>query len=109
MKQFLKYAFRWQLSSIVLAPCIYFLPGNAILAAVVSNLVGASIFFWVDKFLIFKDKEYIKQKTIEKFGSVAPQRHVSKEVVSILNNKQLFIQFVDDNNVKSIDGVCNKD
>lgn len=29
MKQFLKYAFRWQLSSIILAPCIYFLPGNA--------------------------------------------------------------------------------
>lgn len=57
MKQFLKYAFRWQLSSIVLAPCIYFLPGNAIIAAVVSNLVGASIFFWVDKFLIFKVNE----------------------------------------------------
>ena len=42
---------------IVLAPCIYFLPGNAIVAAVVSNLVGAGIFFWVDKFLIFKVKE----------------------------------------------------
>lgn len=57
MKQFLKYAFRWQLSSIILAPCIYFLPGNAIIAAVVSNLIGASIFFWVDKFLIFKVNE----------------------------------------------------
>ena len=56
MKQFLKYTFRWQLSSIVLAPCIYFLPGNAIIAAVVSNLVGAGIFFWVDKFLIFDNK-----------------------------------------------------
>ena len=54
MKHFLKYAFRGHISSIVLAPCIYFLPGNAIIAAVVSNLVGAGIFFWVDKFLIFK-------------------------------------------------------
>ena len=57
---------------------------------------------------IFKDKEYIRQRQIEKFGSVTSQRHMSKEVVDILNNKQLFIQFVDDNNVKSIDDICNK-
>lgn len=54
LKQFVKYAFRWQLSSIVLAPVIYMIPNNAILAAVVGNFIGAIIFFWVDKYLIFR-------------------------------------------------------
>lgn len=54
-KKFTIYALRWQLSSIILAPCIMLLPGNAILAAVISNFIGACIFFWIDK-LIFKIK-----------------------------------------------------
>jgi hypothetical protein len=37
----------------VLAPVIYMIPNNAILAAIVGNLIGAIIFFWVDKYLIF--------------------------------------------------------
>jgi len=56
MKQFVKYALRWQLSSLILAPCIYYLPNNAIASAVIANLIGAAIFFWIDKFLIFHSK-----------------------------------------------------
>ena len=55
LKRFSFYALRWQLSSIILAPCIVLLPGNAILAAVISNFIGACIFFWIDT-LIFKIK-----------------------------------------------------
>ncbi len=54
IKQFWFYAFRWQLSTLVLAPCIYLLPNNAVLSAVVSNFIGAGVFFWVDKYIIFK-------------------------------------------------------
>lgn len=57
MKKFILYFLRWELSSIVLAPCIYLLPSNFIVAAIVSNAVGASIFFWVDKY-IFKNTVY---------------------------------------------------
>ncbi len=56
MKQFIKYAFRWQLSTITLAPVIALIPNNAVIAAVVGNLVGACIFFFVDKYLIFKNE-----------------------------------------------------
>lgn len=49
------YAGRWQLSSLILAPCIYLFSYNAIIAAVVSNFVGACIFYWVDR-LIFKNQ-----------------------------------------------------
>ena len=55
MKQFIKYAFRWQLSTITLAPVIALIPNNAVIAAIVGNLVGACIFFFVDKHLIFKN------------------------------------------------------
>lgn len=56
MVKFLLYCGRWQLSSFVLAPCIVLIPNNALIAAIVSNLVGAIIFFWVDKW-IFNNKQ----------------------------------------------------
>lgn len=63
MKQFLYYSLRWQLSSIILSPCIYLIPNNAIIAAIISNFIGACIFFWIDKYLIFKktNKNKIKK------------------------------------------------
>jgi hypothetical protein len=58
-KEFVYYFIRWQMSSIILAPCIYYLSScNFIIAAVVSNAIGASIFFWVDKYFIFKNIVY---------------------------------------------------
>lgn len=54
MKKFLLYCGRWQLSSITLAPVIALIPNNALLAAIIGNLVGACIFWWIDKYLIFR-------------------------------------------------------
>jgi len=57
MKRFLKYAFRWQLSTPVLALCIVFIPAGALLQTVIANAVGAAIFYHVDK-RIFKHKTH---------------------------------------------------
>lgn len=46
------------MSSIILAPCIYFLQGSAIMSAVIGNLVGGLIFFWFDRWLFnLKERE----------------------------------------------------
>jgi hypothetical protein len=55
MKRFLAYLFRWQLSTIILAPVVAFF-ANAWIAAIVANLIGGCIFYWVDKW-IFNSKE----------------------------------------------------
>jgi hypothetical protein len=55
MKRFLIYFFRWQISSLILAPCIYIFSDSIILAAICSNAIGASIFWWIDKW-IFKER-----------------------------------------------------
>ncbi len=57
MKRFLKYAFRWQLSTPVLALCIVFIPAGALLQTVIANAVGAAIFYHIDK-RIFKHKTH---------------------------------------------------
>ena len=59
IKRFVAYFLRWQASTIVLAPVIAWFNGSPSwfgsptdwLAAVVANAIGASIFFWVDKFI----------------------------------------------------------
>lgn len=54
--QFIKYTFRWQLSSLILAPVIWLgarRHWNAMVCAVLANLIGACIFYWIDKFFIF--------------------------------------------------------
>ena len=53
-KKFILYFSRWELSSLVLAPCMYLLPYNFVVTAIISNAIGACIFFWVDKW-IFKE------------------------------------------------------
>lgn len=53
-KRFLVYLFRWQLSTIVLAPVVAFF-ANAWIAAMIANLIGGCIFYWVDRF-IFNSK-----------------------------------------------------
>ena len=60
MKRFLFYAFRWQLSTPILAPVLIYCNGifsvnqtvDFIVATALANLIGAAIFFWVDR-LIF--------------------------------------------------------
>jgi len=55
--RFIIYLCRWQLSSFVLAPCLFFLGHlGEWPAAIIANLIGGCIFFWVDKY-IFKEEK----------------------------------------------------
>ena len=57
MKRFALYLCRWQLSSFVLAPCLFFLGHlGEWPAAIIANLIGGCIFFWVDR-IIFKEEK----------------------------------------------------
>lgn len=59
MKRFLLYAFRWQLSTPILALFTALLANQGqLVGAFVANLVGAGIFFWIDKW-IFKENDKI--------------------------------------------------
>ena len=58
IKRFLLYLGRWQLSTPLLAPIVAIFQGGSIwgtpeswLGSSVANLVGGSIFFWVDRFI----------------------------------------------------------
>lgn len=58
MKRFLLYLGRWQLSSPILAPIVALFTGAPIwgttatwLGTITANLIGGSIFFWVDRFI----------------------------------------------------------
>lgn len=53
IKQFLLYALRWQLSTPILALCLYYLNCSVTIETIIANLLGSSIFFWIDKY-IFK-------------------------------------------------------
>jgi len=56
MKRLLKYMFRWQLSTLTLAPVMAIMAGcNPWLVAFVGNIVGSLIFYKVDKH-IFKNQ-----------------------------------------------------
>ena len=55
MKRFILYLLRWQASSVILAPCIYLLSDyGSIVSAVVANLIGGCLFYWIDR-KIFKN------------------------------------------------------
>ena len=55
MSRFVLYLLRWQLSSPILALCMWALGGlDIVLATVVANLIGGCIFYFVDK-KIFKE------------------------------------------------------
>lgn len=48
--RFILYALRWQLSTPILWPVVRYL-GSDLWAVALANLIGASIFFWVDRFI----------------------------------------------------------
>lgn len=58
VKKFIIYIFRWQLSTPILWLVVHRL-GVGIASTVIANLIGASIFFWVDRF-IFKAKHSLE-------------------------------------------------
>ena len=49
-KRYLLYLFRWQLSTPILAACLY-LPFGVTEKTIIANLIGGLIFFWVDRFI----------------------------------------------------------
>jgi hypothetical protein len=55
MKKYILYLLRWQLSTPILAVCVYLLSPHlgSVITTIIANLVGGLIFFWVDKY-IFK-------------------------------------------------------
>lgn len=49
-KKFILYLIRWQLSTPILALCMYLMGGwNTVVATIVANLIGGVIFYFVDK------------------------------------------------------------
>lgn len=55
-KKYFLYLLRWQLSTIILAPCLMLFSGlGPVWSAVIANLIGAIIMYPVDKY-IFKEK-----------------------------------------------------
>ena len=55
MKRFILYIIRWQLSTPILALCMYLLGFNTVINTIVANLIGGCIFYFIDK-MIFKEK-----------------------------------------------------
>lgn len=50
MMRFVAYLIRWQLSTPVLALCMWLMGGlDIILATVIANLIGGCMFYFVDK------------------------------------------------------------
>ena len=57
MMRFVAYLIRWQLSTPVLALCMWLMGGlDIILATVIANLIGGCIFYFVDM-KIFRGEE----------------------------------------------------
>ena len=47
IKKFFLYLTRWQLSTPVLALCLYILPFKTIISTILANFIGGCIFYWV--------------------------------------------------------------
>ena len=60
LKKFIIYVFRWQLSTPLLWLVVHRL-GVGIGSTVIANLIGSSIFFWVDKFIFNAQKSKIME------------------------------------------------
>jgi len=55
LKQYIIYLVRWQLSTPVLWAVLYLMAGYPMWeSAIISNLVGGLIFFWVDRKIFMK-------------------------------------------------------
>jgi len=70
IKRYAIYLLRWQLSTPILAIVIALIHLSVVWQTVVANLIGALIFFWVDR-LIFKQKP----------GEAKPAEQLTAEVV----------------------------
>jgi hypothetical protein len=79
LKRFIAYALRWQASTLILAPVIawfnnspnWFGSATDWQAAICANAIGASIFFWVDKFIFTSaavEMWHVKEGKCDKCG-----------------------------------------
>lgn len=63
--QFVIYAIRWQLSTFILAPVIFYgqlwFGWGATTCAAVANLIGAVVFFPVDKYITFGVAKWLRK------------------------------------------------
>lgn len=57
MKRFIFYLIRWQLSTPILAICLHYLGFNTLVNTIIANLIGGTIFYFIDK-RIFKGEKY---------------------------------------------------
>jgi len=57
LKRYFFYLIRWQLSTPILALCMYYMTFNVTVRTILANLIGGLIFFWVDRY-IFKFKTF---------------------------------------------------
>lgn len=54
IKRYSLYLLRWQMSTVILAPCIvWFAKLGYISATIIANLIGGLIFFWIDRFIFY--------------------------------------------------------
>ncbi|MDD4899190.1 MAG: hypothetical protein PHG68_01155 [Candidatus Omnitrophica bacterium] len=71
MKRFFLYLFRWQLSTPILWLVVRRM-GSGIWSTVLANLIGGSIFFWVDRFIFTSaavEVWHIKEGRCDKCGT----------------------------------------
>ncbi len=76
IQKFFLYHLRWQLSTVIFAPIIAYFKHSPKLwgtredwvAVIVANLIGASIFFWVDKFIFRSNTKQIAEWEIIQTG-----------------------------------------
>ena len=57
MRRLLLYIIRWQLSTPILYVCMARLPFDPLFKTVVANLIGALIFFPVDRAIMLRNKK----------------------------------------------------
>ena len=64
LKRFLLYAIRWQLSTPIYAIVLYLLKDRFgyVAETMIANLIGACIFFWIDRYIFTKHRHEIQQE-----------------------------------------------
>lgn len=75
IKRYLLYLFRWQLSTPILAICLY-LPLGVTEKTIIANLIGGLIFFWVDRFIFTSN-------------ALKPQWEVAEDIVCVDCHKKV--------------------
>lgn len=59
IKRYIIYLMRWQLSTPILAICVaWFQPFGNVTATIIANLTGGLIFFWIDRIIFLKKRNW---------------------------------------------------